>query len=123
MNPKSNVVALRQERLVRVTCDGLPEGFSVKAFWNGMRWNGFVTPLFTLEAAKTLCAVLPELSYDAQRHALLYVDVPADALSHKWIHPTQHVIEGNSVELFLIGDSWCWELVRSESALPNLPRF
>jgi len=111
MASSSDIIVSPNQKLVRVTCEGLPDDFSVDAYWDGSLWNHFVTPLFTLEGGKHLCDALPgELSYDASRHAFRYQDKHADEPEVLWIHPRTHQIGNELVELFVLGDSWCWEL-------------
>jgi hypothetical protein len=104
-------IAESDRKLVRVTCEGLPDDFSVEAYSNGFRWKGYATPLFAMEAGLALCKVVPEkLSYDASRRAFRYIDIDADHPEVEWIEPEKYDIGGALVELFMIGENWCWEL-------------
>lgn len=115
MPSSSDTIISLNQQLVRVTCEGLPDDFSVDAYWDGSHWNHFLAPLFTLEGGKQLCAVLPEeLSYDASRHAFRYEDKHADEPEVLWVHPRTYRIDNELVELFVLGDSWCWELADAE---------
>ncbi|WP_439673132.1 hypothetical protein [Cupriavidus necator] len=57
-------------RPVRVAADWLPDDFTVDAYWNGVGWNGFVVPLFTLASAQQLCKSMPTLEFVARIPAL-----------------------------------------------------
>lgn len=57
MTQSTEVIVASDRKLVRVTCEGLPDDFSVEAYSNGSHWNGFATPMFALEAGLALCKV------------------------------------------------------------------
>ncbi|WP_434034771.1 hypothetical protein [Cupriavidus sp. a3] len=89
---------------VRVSGDWLPENFSVDAYWNGVSWNGFLVPLFTLASALQLCESMPALEYVASDSSFLLSDEHG-AVS---IQGRPHRVGGATLILYGIGDSWCW---------------
>lgn len=97
----------RAWRRVRVTGSWLPDDAFVWAYWNGSMWNGFAVPLFTRQDAISLCAVMPGLVYVEARHAFLF-DENGEA---EWFHAGPQLVDGQQLQLYSLGESWCWELV------------
>ncbi len=107
-----NVVSPLEYQPVRVSGDWLPDDFAVDAYWNGVRWNGFLVPLFTLASALQLCESMPTLEFAASDSSFLL----RDEYGATFIHGRLYIIGMESLLLYAIGDGWCWHLVESVSA-------
>ncbi|WP_020201337.1 hypothetical protein [Cupriavidus sp. WS] len=103
-------------RRVYVTGDWLPDDFAIGAYWDGALWNGFPVPLFSLEDGMALCAAMPSLAFDE----VAQVFRMEDGEDQLWCPQVARVIDGRAVDLYLIGDSWCWQLAEAgEPAAAN----
>lgn len=95
--------------LVAIGADWLPDDMEVPAYSNGRRWNGWVMPYFTIEAARSLLPLMPDLSYDSVRDA--FVIAQDDQAEEETYFPTTVVIDGVPIKTYAIGEgSWCWVL-------------
>ncbi len=94
-------------RFVRVTGDWLPDDLAIDAYWSGLRWNGFVTPLFTLAAARILCEHVPCLEYVERDASFLLTDEYGTTRTTS----KSYIVGGEALQLYGVGDSWCWRLV------------
>lgn len=99
-------------RSVRVAGAWLPDGLAIDAYWSGLRWNGFVTPLFTLAGARMLCEHMASLQYVDSDGSFLLTDEHGTTP----ISPNPHIVGGEALQLYGIGDSWCWSLVEDADA-------
>ncbi|QBY56390.1 hypothetical protein [Cupriavidus oxalaticus] len=104
-----HVFASLEYRPVRVAGDWLPDDFAVDAYWNGVGWNGFVVPLFTLASAQQLCKSMPTLEFVASDSSFLLSE-GHDAVS---IQGKPYRVGGAELMLYAIGDSWCWRHAES----------
>ncbi|WP_432263132.1 hypothetical protein [Cupriavidus sp. TMH.W2] len=97
----------QQFALVSVTGDWFDDGVSLPAYSNGLRWNRWVMPHFTREAAMRLTTLMDSVRYDEARDAFVArVDGEDDYVF------TSVVIRVNDNEevTYPIGAGcWCWE--------------
>ncbi len=95
--------------LVAIGADWLPDDMKVPAYSNGRRWNGWVMPYFTIEAARSLLPFMPDLSYDSMRDA--FVSAPDDQAEEEAYCAATLVIDRLPIKTYAIGaGSWCWLL-------------
>ncbi|MEM5433572.1 hypothetical protein CBM2626_U50017 [Cupriavidus taiwanensis] len=97
----------RAWRRVCVTGSWLPDHAFVWAYWNGTMWNGFAVPMFTSQDACNLCAVMPSLVYVEARQAFLF----EEGGETEWFHAAAQLVDGELLQLYSLGESWCWQLV------------
>jgi len=102
-------------RRVNVTGDWLPQELVFGAYWDGSRWNGFPVPMFALEDGKALCAEMPGLTFVEHMQAFCIQEGDDEV----WCHSVQSIVNGRPMDLYLIGDSWCWELAEECEILPG----
>ncbi|MCY1197501.1 hypothetical protein D9M68_152340 [compost metagenome] len=96
-------------RPIRVAGDWLPDDFAVDAYWNGVSWNGFVVPLLTLASAQQLCKSMPTLEF-VERDQSFLLSEEHGVVS---IEGRPYCVGGVSLNLYAIGDSWCWRHAES----------
>ncbi|HIH2745465.1 TPA: DUF4222 domain-containing protein [Burkholderia lata] len=112
--------AALEYRRIEVTIEAFEDGSSLKAYSNGMLWNGWVMPYFTREAAMAITRHVKEVTYDGERDVFVEADgYPEDG---PLITAATTIRVGNEdVEVFAIGSgSWCWELADT-STQPQPP--
>lgn len=97
-------------RAARFTADWLPDDVSVEGFTNGMRWNGWGMPMFTLEAAQALIPHMPGLEHDAATDSFV-MKQPDDEPGEHEVFTAQTInVDGKDIKVYAIGaGSWCWD--------------
>lgn len=106
---------------IKVSGDWMEEGAAFPAYSNGLRWNGWVQPLFTLETAQSMIAHHSDLSYDAEKDR--FVCTPANEEPYEFVAQDIEV-EGQVLKVYGIGAGfWCWDEVGEvESLTPAEPQ-
>lgn len=96
-------------RKARFTADWLPADMSVEGFSNGMRWNGWGMPMFTLEEAQRLIPYMPGLEHDASTDSFVMKSENDEPGQHEVFAAETITVDGQSVKVYAIGaGSWCW---------------
>lgn len=100
-------------RKARFTADWLPADMSVEGFTNGMRWNGWGMPMFTLEEAQRLIEHMPGLEYDPATDSFLIKQADDDPDQHEVYAGETITVDGQTVKVYALGaGSWCWDSPR-----------
>lgn len=94
----------------RFTADWLPADMSVEGFTNGMRWNGWGMPMFTLEEAQRLIPYMPGLEHDASTDSFVMKSENDEPGQHETFAAQTITVDGQTVKVYAIGaGSWCWD--------------
>lgn len=103
-------------KLIQIDADWFPEGYTVPAYSNGARWNGWAMPYFGVEAARSLLAYLPDLRFDEARDAYVLkseCDDGEDVFEACTID-----VEGQPVKTYPIGaGGWTWEFAEPSTQI------
>ena len=96
-----------------VTADWLPEDFTVPAYFNDRRWNGWVMPYFTYNSAMKLVPHMPGLRYDPKNDEFVMEQEDGEEASVERFTFEFLYVAKESVKVYAIGaGSWCWEQTR-----------
>jgi hypothetical protein len=97
-------------RKVRFTADWLPAEMSVEGYTNGMRWNGWGMPMFTLEEAQRLIPYMPGLEHDASTDSFVMRSESDEPGQHEVFAAETITVDDQAVKVYAIGaGSWCWD--------------
>jgi hypothetical protein len=106
-----------------VTADFLGEGVSIDCYSNGLRWNGWGRPLFDRASAERAVSLLTHSDLRFEGDVIEYDNDQFEPLEpHKGenlpffqFHPKNHIVNGVELQLWEIGDGWCWNCVKFET--------
>ncbi|MGC8213069.1 hypothetical protein ACP2WR_24855 [Ralstonia pseudosolanacearum] len=89
-----------------VTGEWFADGAKVLAYTNGLLWNGWQQPFFPKSSAIQVALLMPgEVVFD---DACGVVRVAGED-GESTVFEMQHIeVDGQRVEVYVIGDGWCW---------------
>ena len=95
--------------LVTVGAEWLPSDLKIQAYSNGLLWNGWVMPYFTIEDARKLLDFMPNLRYDQSRDA--FICTQEDQAEEEVYGAVNVQLGGLPLTTYAIGAGyWCWYL-------------
>lgn len=110
------VTELAPYRLVQATADWLEDGVTIPAYWNGVRWNGWATPMFPLSSLPALVAAMPAvLEYDEAEGTLRCIDPEISQGDDNPVMQLEIYVDGKPLPVFGF-DGWCWEVAGDDDA-------
>lgn len=97
-------------RKARFTADWLPAEMSVEGFANGMHWNGWGMPKFTLQEAQRHIPHMPGLEFDVATDSFVMKQEDDEPGQHGTFAGETITVDGETVRVYAIGaGSWCWD--------------
>lgn len=105
---------------IEVDADWLPDGMTLPAYSNGMRWNGWAMPYFERDTATRLLAIAEDLTYDeAADH---FVMKGQDGDEADVFAATMIEVDGKTIKVYPVGlGSWTWSFVKNPCATATPP--